>query len=509
MPPAARTGESDNGLVLAADETTHLRRQGQPPPAVPPADREFPIDLSSALRLAEVENPLIAESRQRIREALAVQQGARVLLLPTLNAGTNYHLHTGNLQRSSGRILNLNGEQSLYVGGGARTLAAESLSVPAVNIFSELTNAIFEPLAARQQVEGARFNASATANTILLEVAELHIELIAAEAMLNARRESALQAAEIARITRNYAEAKEGRSADAERASTELTLLEREIQEAEELVAVTSARLGRRLHLDQTVRIRPVSPSLELVSLIDPGASLTGLIQAALRRRPELGARSAAVAVAETRHREERYRPLLPTVWVGFSGGAFGGGSLLVPPTLGNFRGRTDFDVRVFWTLQNFGVGNLARQKGRWAEVGQAVGERSRAIAEIRGEVGAAHAQVNATRRQVDLTLAQLRSAEQGFQQDLVRIRNTVGRPVEAVNSLVLLNRARHDRIRAVSEYNKAQFRLFVALGSPPPLTRSIAGGPRPRAPIAPPPIPPLASGPPPTVERASWSLAR
>ena len=148
------------------------------PPVVPPAPVEYPIDLTTALRLAEVENPEIAETRQRIREALALLQGAYALLLPTFNAGINYHGHTGNLQRSSGRILSLS-EQSLYFGGGARTLAAESLAIPAVNIVSPLTDVIFEPLAARQNVDRARFDASATANTILLDVATLHFDLIA------------------------------------------------------------------------------------------------------------------------------------------------------------------------------------------------------------------------------------------------------------------------------------------------------------------------------------------
>ena len=50
-----------------------------------------------------------------------------------------------------------------------------------------------------------RFNASATANNILLEVAELHFELLAAEADLRVRRQSAVQAAEVARLTRAYA----------------------------------------------------------------------------------------------------------------------------------------------------------------------------------------------------------------------------------------------------------------------------------------------------------------
>ena len=129
-----------------------------------------------------------------------------------------------------------------------------------MNIFSPLTDAIFEPLAARQQVDRSRFTASATANQILLEVAELHFELLAAEADLRVRRESAAQEAEVARLTRAYAEAEQGRAADAERAATELSLIEREIRQAEEEVAVASARLARRLHLDQSVRLRPVAP---------------------------------------------------------------------------------------------------------------------------------------------------------------------------------------------------------------------------------------------------------
>src|SRR5271167_4394893 len=98
----------------------------------------------------------------------------------------NYHGHTGNLQRSSGTILSLS-EQSLYVGGGARTVAAESIGIPAVNIVSPFADVIFEPLAARQNLDRSRFDAQATTNAILLEVATLHFDLIAAEASLELR----------------------------------------------------------------------------------------------------------------------------------------------------------------------------------------------------------------------------------------------------------------------------------------------------------------------------------
>jgi outer membrane protein TolC len=463
-------------------------------PSIPPPAGEYPIDLTTALRLAEVENPLIAEARQRISEALALQLGARSLLLPNLNAGVNFHNHTGNVERSSGRILRVN-EKSLYFGGGALAYAASPVDVPMVNIFSALTDAIYEPLAARQLVNRARQNASNTARTVLLEVSELHFELLAAEADLRVRRLSAEQEAEVARLTRAYADAGQGRHADAHRALTELSLIQREVRQAEEQVAVAAARLSHRLHLDQSVRVRPIAPAVEMVTLIDPAAPLPDLIRAALQARPDLNAAGANVAFAEVRHQQERHRPLLPTIFVGFSGGVFGGGSNLTGIELGNFAGRTDFDVMAIWTLRNLGMGNLSLIKRRWAEIGVAVGERSRVVASVRTEVSAAYADVLAARQRVEVTTRQLVSAQSGFQEDLERIRNTVGRPIEVVNSLKLLNDARVARIRAVTDYNKAEFRLFASLGSLPPLGHPPTG-PIPPAPVASPPLPPLAANP-------------
>jgi outer membrane protein TolC len=489
--PANEPRAADAGVVLTSSEIAAEPAKEISTPVIPPPVQEYSIDLTTSLRLAEAGNPLIAEARQHVGEALAIQQGARALLLPSLNIGTNFHAHTGDLQRASGTILRLD-EQSLYFGGGAGAFGSSTPpQVPAVNIFSPLTDAIFEPLAARQQVERARFDASATANNVLLEVSELHFELLAAAADLSVRRESATQEAEVARLTRAYADAGQGREADAQRAATEYTLIVNEIRQAEEQVAVAAARLSRRLHLDQSVRLRPIAPEIEMVTIVDPAVSLPDLIQTALRGRPEYRARAAALAAAEVHHKQERYRPFLPTLWFGFSAGAFGGGSNLVGNELSHFGGRTDTDVMVFWTLQNFGLGNLALQRQRLAEAGQAAGEQSRVIAEIRSEVSAAYADVIASRQQVNLTTRQLASAEAGFREDLERIRNTVGRPIEVVNSLQLLNQARVARIRALTDYNKAEFRLFVRLGSPPPLGNPPTT-PLPPAPLATPPLPPL-----------------
>ena len=464
------------------------------PPVVPPATFEYPIDLTTSLRLAEFENPQIAEARQRIVEAEALRQGAYALLLPSFNAGTNYHGHTGNLQRSTGRILSLS-EQSIYFGGGARTVAAESVAIPAVNIFSPLADALFEPLAASQNLERARFDASSTANTILMEVATAYFDLVQAEGSLELFRETETESNEVARLTGAYAVAGQGRKADANRAATTLKLIQREVERGEEEVGVASARLARRLHLDPSVRIRPMVARIAPIALVDLSTPTEDLVRVALERRPEMGARAALVGVAETRLRQEIARPFLPTVWLGFSGGGFAGGSNLVPPFIGNAKGRTDFDVRVFWTLQNLGLGNLAIQRRRRAEIGEAIGAQSRTINAVRREVASARGEALAAREQIEVTRRQLATSERGFREDLDRIRGTVGLPIELTNSLDLLSEARQNHLKAILNYNRAQVRLFVALGSPPPLDRP-ADAPLPPAPIAWPPLPlaPLAA---------------
>ncbi len=490
VPPsqAIAAAKKDGQVATVATSTDPSLPRVVSPPVVPPAPIEYPIDLTTALRLAEVENPEIAETRQRIREALGILQGARVLALPSLNAGITYHGHTGDLQRTSGKILSLD-QQLLYFGGGAQTTGTQSIAIPAVNIVSPLADVIFEPLAARQNVDRSRFDAQATVNNVLLDVATLHFDLIAAEASLELFRQTEAEATEIARLTRVYAENGQGTKADADRAATTLLLFHRRIQQGEEEVAVASTRLARRLHLDPVVRIHPLLARIAPITLIDLNSPVEDLLRVALQHRPELGARSASVSVASTRYRQELLRPLLPTFWLGFSGGGFGGGSNLVTPLLGNFGGRTDFDVRAYWTLQNLGMGNFMIQKQRRAAIGVALGEQSGTINQVRREVSAALADATAARGQIDATARELATAQAGFREDLDRIRGTVSLPIEVENSLDLLAEARQHHLRAIINYDRAQFRLFVALGSPPPLERPETG-PLPPAPIAPPPLP-------------------
>ena len=132
----------------------------------------------------------------------------------------------------------------------------------------------------------------------------------------------------------------------------------------------------------------------------------------------------------------------------------------------------------VYWTLLNFGAGNLALIKERNAEIGQAIAERSLTINRARDEVSASLALARAATNEIDVARRELASAELAYKQDLDRTMFRGGEkprdvlPIELLNSLDLLASARVNLVRAVVRYDQSQYRLWVSLGSPPPLAR-------------------------------------
>jgi outer membrane protein TolC len=438
-----------------------------PPATATDSDSPYVIDLPTALRLAERNNPTIALGREAVVENMALQEQAAAMLLPSLAAGSNVRVHRGALQRDTGEILRVD-SQSLYFGGGAGAVGAGTVAIPAVRIIAPLGDALLSPLAARQRVAVARFEARATSNAVLLEVANRYVDLLGAEEQLRADRQAEADIGKVAEAVRAFVKVGQARKADLDRVQTRVFLTQNETHRAEEQLAVASAQLVRVLDLDPAVRLQTVARALQGVQLVDASYDLESLIAIALRCRPEVAAAGAAIQVNETRLRQEQVRPFLPTLSAGFSAGDFGGGSDLAPSRFDQFAGRTDFDVLAVWTLWNAGVGNLAVQRTRRAEVDQAVSRRMRTINRVREEVAEAYAVSAARRRQMDIARQQQATADSGFREELIRTRGGEGLPIEAVNSFDLAVRARLEVIAAVVEYNQAQFRLFVALGNPP-----------------------------------------
>jgi outer membrane protein TolC len=427
-------------------------------PAAPDADIQVvPIDLPTALRLANASNPTIAVAREMVQEAYARLQQARVDWLPNLEGGPAYVRHDGRIQNSTGFVFPTS-KSNLFIGSGA------SLTL-------ETSDAVFGCLVARRLTAAQAAAARAVTHNIQLDVALTYLDLLQAYAALAINADTLGRA----QLLRNVAEAAERNglsrtTADVTRARTEVDLRTEERINLEEQASVVAARLAQLLLLQPTVELRPIDPAVAPIAVVPATAPLDDLVATAWLNRPELEESRALVAAALARWRQARTAPLFPRLQASYYGGEFGGG---INDNFDNFGSRGDGTAQVIWHVQNFGLGDLFRAHERRAQYIEANFHVQEVQARVAAEVTAA---AKTVRRRGEA----LASAQEAVQQALeswrrlriaafgVNSREKLLNTVEPLIAVQALAQARTQYLQQVIEYNKAQFRLYTALGQPP-----------------------------------------
>jgi outer membrane protein TolC len=432
----------------------------------PPAPT-LPINLATALQLAG-ERPLdVALATQRVQVAAAQLERAQALWWPTLALGVDYARHDGQLQDIVGQVFTTS-RSSFFVGGG-----------PTLNL--SVSDALYAPLAARQIVQARQAEAQAARNDAGWAVAEAYFAVQQARGELAGATDTVRRAEEVARQVTQLAGGL-APALEANRSRAEVSRRRQSVAQAGERWQTASAELARVLRLPASAVLEPAEPAQLRVVLLDPATPVDDLIPLALTQRPELVARQAVVQATLARLKQEHLRPLVPSLVLRgnatnpsgtFSTGLFGGG---VNDRLANFNGRSSLDAQLVWEFQNLGFGNRAAVAERRAERELAVLELFRVQDSIAAEVAQAHAQVkHATQRASD--------AEQGLREALEladKIGQSVGqtrrvgdvvtlvfRPQEVVAAVQALALAYDDYFRAIADANRAQFRLYRAIGKP------------------------------------------
>ena len=447
-----------------------------PPPVTPPTILSVeaqPIDLTTALELANVQNPEFNVARTRILEAAAMRQLAAAYFLPSINPGLNYDSHTGNLQQSDGNILSLN-RSAVYVGAGANAVGSGTVNIPGVYYNINAGAGFFNYLASKQTVREREFASIAVRNQVFLQVTWAYSELLRAEGRRAAQSQARDEAKVVARLTADFSKTGLGRAADANRAATQLARREADVQAAEAEILVASAALCKLLNLDPSIRLHPTDAVVVPQPLVPDPIPIAELIALGMLNRPELAAQRAAIQAALMGLDGAKILPFSPTTIVGFSAGGFGGGSNLVRPIFSGLGGRSDLDAIVYWTIQNLGVGNIALIRMADARLKVANFQQVEILNRVRAEVAEAYARTHARYAQIGIYEEAVRSGYLAYHQDLERIRGMAAfrprdvLPIELLNSFDLLANARVEYVDAIVHYNRAQFAMYVALGQPP-----------------------------------------
>jgi len=483
--PAVQSG-SDSGdgrsqaaredrLVVQTSGPSPPERQGEGiaevgdgPPALPGSEAGSPdgsrrVDFAAVLGRVAGANPQVAFANQRVREALAQLRAAQTLWLPSIRAGVSYNKHEGSLQAVEGPVSDVS-RSAMESGLGVAGAGAGSPPVPGVLASFRLTDAVFQPQIADQATAARQEAATATLHDVLLAVALAYLDLLRAHQQNAIAEETLAHAQQLADLTAAFARAGQGSEADADRARAELAVRKNDRARAEEATKVASARLAELLSWEPTRPLVPSESEMVAMELVAPETPLPQLVAHGLSSRPELAEARHLVSEAVCRLERERYAPLVPSVLLGASYGGFGGGP---GSTVTNFRDRLDLDAAAFWELRMLGAGERAAREEARARIQQARLRQVQVMDRVAREIVEAHAQVESRRGQIAVAQSGVKAAEDSYRRNLERIRGGQGLPIEVLQSIQALDQSRREYLRAVAEYNEAEFRLHRALGWP------------------------------------------
>jgi hypothetical protein len=373
--------------------------------------------------------------------------------------------------------------------GGGPDFNKGIMTAPSVNFFYggtglwqwvNLTDVIFQPLAARQVLNARHWDVQTAKNDALMQAADAYFRVhqyrgnYAGDLYCVERGHDLVE--RIAQLSRDLVPAVE-----VDRARNMVADLEQRAVLARQEWRVASADLTQVLRLDPRAVVVPLEHDHLQLTLIEPGRTLEDLMPIALSNRPEVAAQRALVQAAVARVRREKWRPALPVLMMnGFQAagmylqaGIFGLGP---NSSMSQWTGRFDGSYQLIWQLEGFGLGNLARIKEQRGEESKAIVDLFRTQDRVAAEVTRAHANLQSAAQRVIQADRALRTGIITFNGNYEGLRQTtrfgeilvlVYRPQEAVYSLELLSIAFHEYFNTVAEYNKAQFELFHALGYP------------------------------------------
>jgi outer membrane protein TolC len=257
---------------------------------------------------------------------------------------------------------------------------------------------------------------------------------------------------------------------DVNRALTELFLRKQERMDLEGQAGALAARLAKVLLLPPDTLLVPDELKFVPITVIPREKVLEDLVGLAVSNRPELAASRFMAGSDREKLRLARNQPLIPKMQLDYAGGVFGGGK---NSYIGDTALRQDVLLQANWDLRNFGFGNAAMIRERRAQLEGSLAE----VVEIQSQVSA---EVTAAARIAGSRFATLQSAQQAVREveELYRklLATSFGMfgPRETYDALEPLlaiqeiSRARNLYITEVTEFNKSQFTLYMAIGQPP-----------------------------------------
>jgi outer membrane protein TolC len=408
------------------------------------------VDLRTVLKLAGANNDEIQLARAKHDEAVAESKQAWQRFWPALSLGAGYRGHDGRLQDIGGNVFNAN-KQQYNVGTG-------------VMIDWSPGDIYYAALAAKQKALAAEHLAEKARIDIVTQSVERYYDLLAAEASM-VIIEDDLQ------LTEDYAKQLEGAvtagtafRADLLRVKSQISRAKLAIRQGEEARDLAAARLAEILRLTPDAALRPAKFDLVPVRMMS-GKGVATMISLAQQHRPEIQAAQAIHSSMDAEKDRARIAPMIPSVQAGYTMGGFGGGPGVGGQQWGNFGRQQDFYVGLGWKIGPGGLFDSQRRNIANAREESASLQTSQVRAAIGREVVEAATRSQSANDQIKINDEAVDAAEEMTKLAKERQASQIGVVLEYLLAREELTRARQSRVKAVTDFNKAQHALKRAVG--------------------------------------------
>ncbi len=420
-----------------------------------------PINLETVLKLCGANNLTIQEYKQQQELAIANIAKAKEWWLPHVYAGIQTHQLWGAAMNADGRFFLDVDRSNLWLGLG-------------LEAHWDFAGGIYETKAAILKAEAALYQTQAERNKVLLESIDAYYDFAAAQMDFQAYQLLAAQADTISRQIDIQVQSGILYESELLLSKSSLNHLKIQMLHAKVEYAKKSAVLVRLLDLDPGLKLVNVDSTLSPLNLFteDELVNVGIKIDSAYQNRPEFAAMTLNLNSLEVEKKTITTGLLIPELWLNTYGSYFGELSGQVRPMLPAQYPETkqlyptgSLNVSLMWKIplgRLIYTGDLKHFNSRIL-IAQTQKEQLRT--KVNEEILAAREALTIAKEQMKIAFEGSQFAGEALQQSIQRQELGTVRPYEILQVQEIFIKIKLDYIKAVSDYNKAQYALLVATG--------------------------------------------
>jgi len=407
--------------------------------------QKLTISLTSVLEQAGANNLTIQQAEWNYKLAVANHDKAREWWLPNIYTGASIHQLSGADMNTDGRIFTSVDQQNFWGGLG-------------LNFTWDFGKDNYTARSLKFRAQASRYEKQSEKNNVLLDVVSAYFDLLSGQLSYQMYDQLLAQTDTITKQLSIQVEAG---------LQYESQLLLARSDQNHLRVQKMKAKMAFKKHSTALAKLLNISPEITLVSsdtLLVPihlieETSLQARIDSTFHSRPEFSAAMMDLEALKMSKKMTTEGLLLPEIQLGSYSSFFG--KIVSPLYFTNA-----YNLSLLWKIP---IGRLT-DKGELKQINAKISTQRTKIDQVknqvRSEIQLAKETLMVANEQMNFARDGSMQAEKALKQGIMRQNSGTVVPYEIIQSEENYITSRLDYLEAVSTYNKAQYKLFVALGN-------------------------------------------